>query len=238
MALEISKFNIGSIQATIFTPGLTFIQSKVLSYLLTEWGDMFNGSPMSLPLAEEAPADVPRILIESADKYHKIEVSPNRVNIFWIRIKPEDEATLDFYNMVPKIFEGYKNTTSAQIGRLAGIITRIAAVGDPALFIARLYCKEELVNTIFKNPESFEIHCHKRYIFTGDFNINSWIRFKTGLIEPKGKKQKVIYVQQDINTLNEELTTNDFNETSIKKFFKHIPDEMDSILNSFLSLDK
>ncbi len=234
MPLNFNNFDVASIQATIYTPGLTFSHPKVLSYILSKWGDVFNGQPISLPAPEDLPPQVPRIIIESADKHYKIEAAPARMNIFLLRVDPEEDlAVRKFYSLVPEVLNGYRKETVAQVGRLAGVLTQTAFVDNPAALIVSKFCRNELIDTLFKDPESFELHCHKRYKLSGLYNVNSWMRLKTGFIRLKEKNQKVLVVEQDINTFHEELNTANFIESEIEDFFKHLPDEIDSIIKYY-----
>ncbi len=240
MPLNFNNFDVASIQATIFTPGLSFSQAKILTYILTDWGKVFDGESVSLPTLEgEVPLQIPRILITSADNNYKIEVAPARLNIFWLRSKKDDKASVkEFHKLVPGIFEGYRSLTGAQVGRVASVITRIINSDDPANIISNKFCRTELNESIFKNAESFELHSHKKYTFVNKYNINSWVRLRTGFFGPRETNQKVLSVEQDINTLNEESNTRDFTDSEITTFFSIVDDEMDSILSKYFPLEK
>jgi len=235
MSLVIGDFDVATIQATIFTPGLSFSHARVLAFILSDWGDVFNGEPVSLPSpGEEIPIQIPRIIIPSADNKYKIEAAPARLNIFWLRSKKEDDVSVnEFYNMVPGIFKGYRSLTGAQVGRIAAVLARLINSDNPANIISNKFCRTELKESIFKKAESFELHCHKKYKLCNKYNVNSWVRCKTGLFGPRENNQKALIVEQDINTLNEELNKLNFTDSEITTFYNIIIDEMNSIFSKY-----
>jgi len=77
------------------------------------------------------------------------------------------------------------------------------------------------------------LHCHKKYKLGNKYNVNSWVRCKTGFFEPRENNQKALIVEQDINTLNEELNRLNFTDSEITTFYNIIIDEMNSIFSKY-----
>jgi len=95
--VSISDFKIASMQAVIFSPDLSFQQQKILSYSLEKWGEIFDDTPISIPVPPEIEKEIPRIILNSSDKNLKIEFSPARVDIFWIYAKEGDYYSLRIF---------------------------------------------------------------------------------------------------------------------------------------------
>jgi len=237
--VSISDFKIASMQATIFTPDLSFQPQKILSYSLEKWGETFDDIPISMPIPPEIEKEIPRIILNSSDKNLKIEFSPARVNIFWIYAKEGDYYSIkDFYNFSQEILCNYNNLVKGRIGRIAAVIKRFLKLENPAKFLVEQFCQEKWINESFKTIENFELHTHQRYKLADYYSINSWIRFKTGFIGPKKEKNLALTTGQELNTLAEEDKEKDYSNDEIKKFFKEATGEFDKILSLFFPLEK
>ena len=94
--------------------------------------------------------------------------------------------------------------------------------------MAQHFCKEKWLTVPFNRPESFEIHAHKRYFFADRFNVNSWVRCKTGLLV-NPDRESIILIEQDINTVAEEMETREFSAEEIKDFFRLVPCPINSV---------
>ena len=69
------------VQLSIFTPTLLFNKSKIFENLLTKFGSIFDGEPISLPLPKHAPKSIPRIILSDKYEKRKVEISESRFNI-------------------------------------------------------------------------------------------------------------------------------------------------------------
>ena len=229
-----NDFQYSLLQATIFTPGLHFVQSKILAFLLQHYSDVFDGSPLSIPIPPDAPPEIPRIILESADKKYKLEVAHARVNLFRFRQEDDEQISInDFNSLAIPILSSYNKLVNSKVGRIAAIVNRFVKDSNPGLTLANHFCKDTWLENPLKRPESFEIHAHKRYLLHDSFRINSWIRCKTGIFSKGPDKQSIILVEQDINTLSEDVEKMEFSEEQIKQFFELVSIEFESILNLY-----
>jgi hypothetical protein len=67
------------------------------------------------------------------------------------------------------------------------------------------------------------------------FEVNSWCRCKTGLVE-QGEPQArspVIIVEQDLNTLAEDMDTREFTVQEIAGFYASMPEELAQMLDLY-----
>jgi hypothetical protein len=224
-------FGILSLQFSMFTPNISFSINKILGVLMDKFGDVFDEAPISFPIPEDAPKEIPRLILQSSDKRLKLEIAISRVNLFvyW----KEDDVMIDvkaFSELCSDIFKEYLNSTSATVGRIALVSLKFAENDNPALTLAKHFCKEEWIVEPLNRPENFELHSHKRYELD-TFTINSWVRCKTGALKKDNKP--IVLVQQDINTLLEEIEKNEFDIEQIGKFLKLVIEEQNSILKKY-----
>lgn len=199
---------------------------------MTSFGELLNGEIVTLPLPADAPTDIPRITLPSADKKLKLEIALSRVNFY--RFEQENAEILDldgFLNHAKKIFDCYIKTTNSVVGRIASVLVKYLDQADPGKTLATHFCKEERLSAVLNRPESFELHAHKRYSLDR-FNVNSWVRSKTGS-RRADKTKKIILIEQDLNTLPEEIEKLNFTIDDIAHFYTIAAKEHENIISKY-----
>ncbi|MCX5781462.1 MAG: hypothetical protein NT145_01980 [Elusimicrobia bacterium] len=196
---------------------------------MNSFADIFNGTPTSIPLPN-VPKDFPSIILSDSEEKIKIEVSESRTNIY--RFRKENEPDFDekaFVDLSMSVVEKYITFTNASVGRLAVVSNKFVSSDNPGLFLAKHFCKEKWIKEPFNRPENFELHAHKKYTFD-KFKVNSWVRCKTGSLKDGSP---IILVLQDINTLAEEIESNNFVMDDVKKFVNSAILEQTNILGKY-----
>lgn len=222
------KFNNLSLQICVFTPFLSFNTNKIFSELMKKNSEVFDGDTISLPVSLNIPKDIPRLTLYSNDKILKLEIAESRVN-FLKRVLPGEgsEGKNKFIGLCHEVLKSYIECTSAKVGRLANVTIKYWETENPALLLAKHFCKDKFIEEPFNRPKSFEIHSHKQYK-TDNFEINSWVRCKTGNLE-KGN-EPIIIVEQDINTLSEHTNEMEFDINKIDTFVQMAYKEQEEVL--------
>ena len=98
----------------------------------------------------------------------------------------------------------------------------------PGKVLSKQFCREEILNGPLKQVEGFELHAHKVFELYEAQNVNSWVRIKTS--GSRGPDYEHIFVEQDINTLAEEINIRNFDRANIMRFFREASEQLDSIL--------
>jgi hypothetical protein len=157
------------------------------------------------------------------------------VNLFWKKpFEATDKMVLnDFFVQASKLLCDYVDRIGPRVGRLAGIIRRYADHPEPGLFLSRHFCKDRWFAAPLNRPENFELHAHKRFKLGEKFDVNSWVRNKTGKATSAGESKSIVLLEQDINTLSEEVPNRDFSKEDIANFYNLIPSEFDKILKLY-----
>ncbi len=229
-------FSVAACQATLFTPDAEVSPTKFMTRLLAEWTGRFDAEPTILPLPEGVPKEVPKIILESKDGHWRCEVASARMNLFWRR--PQTEAIgiglPEFYQTAVPLLLQYKDFVASPIRRLAAVVNRYVVNDEPALYLARHFCRERWLDAPFNRPENFELHSHKRFQLTDGVTANSWVRAKTGVLTHTNRP--IVLVEQDLNTPVEEVDR-DFAEAEIRQFFDGVSVEFDTILNLYFPAD-
>jgi hypothetical protein len=226
---------IGNIQVAIFTPNFSFLTPRVLSEVFQINPGAFDGDPVVLPLPEDAPVDVPRIILQTKDGTEKFEASPARINYHRVRRGMDDNFDAqEFVSAAADFCIEYLRRTKAECGRVAAILNRFAFNDHPGKEVANHFCKQEFLETPFDSPKEFQIHSLKSYRYKDVFQINSWVRVKSARLSIPGEEaRQVINVEQDINTLSELMAERSYDLEEIGLFYSEISSEFDSILRMY-----
>jgi len=233
------KFTPIKLMAAIFTPEFAFGDNLFLINLFNELSEgKFNGEFISVPIPQDAPAEIPRIILNSKDGLWKLEVSLMRTALIFLKPSLDlvtDNDAIEFNTFAKKVFYNYKKKTKIRVQRLAYVTERVTKISgnSPAQYIADKFCKDNYLKAPFNGTQSFELHSLKKYKFER-FDLNSWVRLKSTNLLDKNRTP-VLLVVNDINTLAlQEAPDNTFSLKDIQRFYNKIPDHLDSILKLYL----
>lgn len=222
-----------SIQLAIFTPELRLRPGRVLAGL-EERLPHLDAEPTLLPVFEEMPADVPRIILRNKPGSLELRVAAARTDVYWRRptlAESVDESQI--HAQVREIQSKFIDALPTVIGRV-GMISRFSIASDmPPQEIADAFCKPELRRTIFNDPGGFEVHSLKKYMLGGRFSVNSWVRVKSGEIAEGEAHQSAVLVELDLNTLSEGLETERFNKEDVGMFNDLAAQDLHSLLRRY-----
>lgn len=233
-----SDFIITNCQVVAFTPGGSFRLWPLVKDMRDTFGEYFPMDPISQPLPDNAPPELPRLILRNKNETCKMQIAPARVDMFFSSGNPS--KALDVSSKIDlslKILDQYEETARVIFGRLSLVIIRLHAFNNPALHLAKHFCKPEWITSKALNrPQTLEMHAFKRYRVNEDFpEVNSWIRHKAGEYNlHDSAKFTGILVEQDLNTPLENLSTAKFEKEDRRKFFKTIyPTETDKIISDY-----
>ena len=238
MTLQADNFKVTALRLVAFTPiHADFNQSATLAAVLGKFAKRFDGEVQAIPLPGEVPPDFPRIQLASTDGRWMFAAAPSRVTSSWNLKNVKETTRLD--DVVASSMEPLKHHISAngaQVGRIAIVIKRACQVENSAETLIDRFCRDEVKNpdssqTPLRNSKNFEIHNYKRYGLQAELTINSWVRCRS---ETMGTDAiSVVTVEQDMNTLAEEIETRRFNAEEIDVFFDKCVSEADEILEKY-----
>lgn len=231
--MQAKDFKQDSLQIAIFTPSLKFVKNNILTKLMEDFSSFFDGDTIVVPIHQDAPKEIPRIILQGRQGVFKLEVAESRVNCFVSRQPNVADSVIDvngFIALAKRIFSSYKNFTDATIGRLAMVGVKYLMIETPGVLLAQHFCKDRWLVEPFNRPESFELHSHKRYGLR-QFTVNSWVRCQTGQLV--ATREKAMVVTQDINTLPEELEAKNFSLGDLNEFIDAATVEQESILKLY-----
>jgi hypothetical protein len=228
-------FKFIKLMGVIFTPEFAIGNKLLIADIFQDIsGGKFDGELISMPIPQNAPSEIPRIILNSQDGTWKLEVSLESTNIIFFKplnLSVPVPNINEFGEFVKDLFKAYKLKTKIKVQRLAFITERYCEIKDitPSEFIAARYCKEEYLKNIFHNPDAIELHALKKYQYE-EFNINSWVRVKSSNLADDAKTPILLLIN-DINTFSEPIVT--YSESDIERFFNLIPEHLEAIIKLY-----
>lgn len=238
-----SAFRFSGYQAATFYANLQLSTGKILPRLLSDLGDVLDGDPITVPVPQDAPPEVPRVLLGSKDQSLRMEMSLVRVDVRWRRQAVGHEMPLDeFITFAQRALGFFHRAVSGRPGRLALVTHRLQLHDVPGRALASHFCRPELLSDEpnrkgpLNRPEKFELHAYKRFQL-GEFTVNSWVRCKTGELATEDRRRPIILVEQDLNTLSEALTETEFSDDDIRNFHHRCATESEMILRLYFPDD-
>ena len=211
-------------------------QPQILQPVLSKYSSIFDAGIAAFPVPPDAPGEIPRVIMSSRDGAWRIQGSPTRVDCFWSLIQESDYlVTEQVFEKALEVICAVVKESNINIGRCALVLTRLVERADPGRELVERFCSPEARRGALRRSDNFEIHNHKKYQLTvapgQALSINSWVRCKTATTIAGNRP--LVLVEQDLNTLEEELRTRAFPAESLKNFFTSAHSEATDILKVY-----
>src|SRR5919106_420234 len=149
---------------------------KVASMIKDEIGEVLDGTPTILPMPDDAPLEIPRIVLSSKDKTTALNVAVSRIDYIYktsegeqgIEIKEFQEDFISKVNAINKLLFDKLKATSYRLGL---IINYQALLKEGGLgFLKTRFLGDPKDNSI-------EVQFHKRnQVDISGMKVNNWIR--------------------------------------------------------------
>jgi hypothetical protein len=211
-------FYVSSLQTAIFIPNLD-LSNKIgfINQLNKETGNLFDGDPIILPIPNDAPPEVPRIILKNKNDSYTLNLCQNRVDLFYNERDLKDfspthslsELIPDMLDKSNSLIQSLKKLMSVRIVRLGFIVALEGITLESAsIYLKELFIKEKpLVNKIY----DLNIEFLKKQTINS-INSNIWFKVKPIRIEGDARDDKIISVRFDINTEADEFLNIDIKD--------------------------
>jgi hypothetical protein len=225
------------LQASVFTPGLTFKNGKALLFFLTRWPERFSNVVFASELPPGTPDLVPNVIIQSEDSRLRVQAGPARLDIVWQSLKDGDHVDVkNHLAFCCDVFEQYMDEFLGTIGRVACVRRRVVHESEAAATLSRHFCRDRWTHegAAIERPCEFALDSAKNYALGDRFQVNSWFKCKSGSLTRPGAPVSVpvILVEQDINTQHD-LPASPRPTGRVRDFFALLPLEFDEILELY-----
>lgn len=234
------KYGLESLQSVLFVSALDFTNKLQLAQDLKGIKSVdISGDPTVLPLPNDAPLEIPRIMLKSTDQTYNVNAGPSRIDILFknkdydkdgISQSDPEAVTKQIIQTTLEINEVIVKKYRAEVNRLA-LIARVLIKFD-------ISSKEYLQKKFIKKPveQPFEINLAMLYRKDlKNFKVNKWKRFETLRNIKNPSDESAISLILDINTLpeiNYKFTKDAINEFLMKastEIDKDIKEDIDNV---------
>lgn len=225
------SFRIATLRAVAFITDSKLEAKTVLRRLPEKWMERFNGEYLLIPPFDDAPPELPILLLRSHAKDDQCAFSSISVDFRHSPRNPDltqsDDLLKTFYSDACDYLLELPIVLDCELTRVGAVVTRYARLDQPGLTLAKHFCKAEMLHSPLNRPESFELHAHKLYSAMGR-SVNSWVRVKTGKVN---SNEDAVLVEQDINTPS--VGRQGLTMDAAREFFQIVPSEMEEILSKY-----
>lgn len=234
------EFSVVRATGAVFTPEFNIGNVlKIANLAMDLAGDRLDGEPTIMPLSQDAPPEIPRIILRSSDKLLSFSVAPVRTSLEF-RVPPEAMVDMidypSYYSGMGVFFSDYSKALDLRVQRLGYVTERLTAKDDVISYVLKRFCDSGQTGEgrPFHGTKRFEIHSMKNYEWKG-LRINSWVRIKClQACAADGETKPVLLVENDLNTLSyDEDPGAVFTPSDMNRFFSEIPDHLDEILQLY-----
>ena len=233
-------FKVQKIQLALFSNNFNLTNmSSVANELKTKTENIFDGQEAILPLPIDAPSEIPRIILKSADNSYSCNIALSRTDFFFQDIsegKKLEEVIKDYSAKAEKIYSYFVSEKNVRIGRIGFVVNFVSELSNSS--------KKLLQDNIFQDKFYFAQSDKLKniaLIFSekdklDKFEISRLIKIESLRKKSNPDDDKKIAIQYDINTLAEKANEYILSTEDIKNILNLSYEEMELNLNKFLSL--
>lgn len=189
----------------LVSPGIVLVDKiRFASEVNDLLGKIFTGEPLVIPLPEDAPPDVPRIILKSKEGEYLLQISLNQLHflIQYGNNKDDKYPNTDYQEKLLKLFNYLTEKIHAHFERIANItnwIFQFQKIIGIETIMQKLFQKETPIST----PNMLQIDYAIRNSADG-FRTNEKIRIKSERQIPDTQKEKDVQIRIDLSTAQEE----------------------------------
>jgi len=177
---------------------------------------ILDGEPVFFPIPADAPAEIPRIILESKDRRYVNTVAMDRLELVYNEQgKPRKELSdlrEDYLRLIGDIAGIAKVELKANVFRLGFVASFLAFPSEPVQVIMNSFLKEGAI----KNPLGLQVHVLDRMTWN-ELEVNRWYRLSSIEMSEATGKNKALSVVFDVNTTSAKRY--EFGATSITAFY-------------------
>lgn len=212
---------IKTIQVAIFSQIDLSDKLQLAQSIKSTLSKILDGEPLIIPLPADVPAEIPRIILKSANEKYNCNVGQGRLDfIFDEKDAPKltaKDLKREFFPFVEILAKAMINQKKIQkINRLGLVTNFFAKLSKSATkFIERKFLRE------IPSGSPYEARLHLLYHGKiGNYEINKWIRLNPLRNVKKPSDDAALAFVIDINTLPEYTDKYSFTLNDIKDFYK------------------
>jgi hypothetical protein len=188
---------------------------------------------MVLPLPDDVPREVPRIILRSKDGRVVLNVSHQRIDLQFLDRRAEvhsDRRPTVPMDRVAEIFSALVKSENARITREALVTEWGVELAEPAPnFIVTNFMKAGVIR---QSPVETELHVLHNLSLGEGLPVNRWLRIRSARSKADLTKNHFLLVQVDVNTQGDMTIPFDVDLTN--RFLSAASDRIGDTLAEFL----
>jgi len=230
------KIKLGSVQLGLFSPGIIIVNKlKVANDINDKLSNLFDGDPVIVPLAENAPSDFPSLQMNTKNGQYNLTIAKSRLDFYFNDQKEDEKYSLPVPNLNDKILTIFQYFTV----NLHTQFTRCAIVTKSIIELEKEAASEHILLTYIReklpiiNPYELQV----RYLIKdsiAEFKVNKWVYIKSARKISDPSRNRLIVLEIDINTLAEEEYTLD--EQSLQRFLDQSVSNINKVIDNHLKI--
>jgi hypothetical protein len=222
-----------NVQHVIFHGGVDLKKkAQTIVDLNAATSDLFSGDPIILPIPNDAPPEIPRMELSSADRQWILRVAKQRVDLFFTPRKddPQVELPADTFTLCAAVFGFFIERLQAQVSRASLVETWAVPVdeGTAAEFLERTYIRPD---SPIPRVDDLELHYLERDTI-GGFEANLWTRISVTRKIVDDRSLEGVKFLLDANTIAERDYV--FDREMLSAYLAAAHDRMAAVLESNL----
>lgn len=194
---------------------------------------ILDSDPVLLPIPDDAPAEIPRIILASKDQRYRCNVATGRLEFAFVEggepQKKMEDVREQFLTVLRTIASVLKEEWKARVFRLGFVTGLLAFHSDPVGLLKGEYIREGALGS----PQQLEVHTLSR-LTLDDVEVNRWCRLSTIAIPTQKGERKALSVIFDINTITDKK--HDFGVDSLTAFYDRATTHVSQSLETLISV--
>jgi hypothetical protein len=217
------KIGLQTLQIVLYTSSLDLSDKLGVAEIFSQSKKLnLKGEPSILPIPNDAPLEIPRIILKNKDGSRELTISPARIDMFLKAIQTsKDGMPILGIDSLKDEVKGSSKELAKNLKVFNANLNRVALVSN---FIIKLtesskkYILDKFIKKgTIKEPEEIKLHILNKEII-GEYKVNEWVRFETLRNVKNPKDDKALRILIDINSVPE--AKYNFTEKNIDSFYE------------------
>lgn len=202
------EIKINKVQLALYSPGIDLSDKLTLTGNIRKESDnLFSGEPLILPVPDNVPNEIPRIILKDKKGGINLHISVNKIDLH-IRDSILTESVPGVYSKLDKsLLEVYRSVlkalfsaTSLTVNRVGFVIVGEVEVKNASTYITNKYLTKDIKMTGWLDANVSLLN--RETIDKKESNV--WLRLSPGRKESGEVDNNKLIVMFDINTLSKE----------------------------------
>lgn len=226
-------FFVARMQVVLFGQVVLGKKVQVAAELSNQLADLFDEEPILLPVPDDAPAEIPRIILRSKDGKHSSNINLNGVGFVYTE---KDKLSRKLQGIREEFLTSVGNFTKVLIK--SRVIVKVSRLGSITELVA--FTEDDPIEVIQRNflrtedlGELSQIDLGLLAKMTWDnVKVNRWHRFTARTAETSPEGKPCVNFVVDINTVTD--IEYDFGVEGITGFYSRVYTNIESNLSDIL----